>query len=111
MRDFPASMSAIHIHGDVRLLRETVVADARPVLRTLFLAVAVALLVACVNVSSLLLVRDSRQCREYAGHVAIRASSGTIIRESAVEGLLLSVAGGLLGLASAAIAIRTTLHL
>jgi predicted permease len=111
MRDFPASMSAIHIQGDVRLLRETVVADVRPVLRTLFVAVAVALLVACVNVSSLLLVRAIRQRREYAVRVAIGASSSRIIRESVVEGLLLSVAGGLLGLASAAIAIRTTLYL
>src|SRR5262249_50774668 len=37
MRDFPASMSALHIDGDARPLRETVVADVRPVLRTLFL--------------------------------------------------------------------------
>jgi putative ABC transport system permease protein len=111
MRDFPASMAAIQIQGDVRPLRETVVADVRPVLRTLFLAVAVVLLVACVNVSSLLLVRAIRQRREYAVRVAIGASSTRIIWESAVEGLVLSVAGGLLGLAFAAIAIRTALHL
>jgi predicted permease len=111
MRDFPASMSAIHIQGDVRPLRENVVADVRPVLQTLFLAVAVVLLIACVNVSSLLLVRAIRQRREYAVRVAIGASSSRIIRESLVEGLLLSMAGGLVGLAFAAIAIRTTLHL
>jgi predicted permease len=111
MRDFPASMSAIHIQGDVRPLRETVVADVRPVLQTLFLAVAIVLLIACVNVSSLLLVRAIRQRREYAVRVAIGASSSRIIRESLVEGLLLSMAGGLLGLVFAAIAIRTTLHL
>ena len=111
MRDFPASMSAIHIQGDVRQLREVVVADVRPVLRTLFLCVAVVLLIACVNVSSLLLVRAIRQRREYAVRVAIGASSGRIIREAVLEGLLLSMAGGLLGLAFAAIAIRTTLHL
>src|ERR1700719_2041304 len=103
MRDFPASMSAIQIQGDVRPLRETVVADVRPVLQMLFLA--------CVNVSSLLLVRAIRQRREYAVRVAIGASSSRIIRESLVEGLLLSMAGGLLGLVFAAIAIRTTLHL
>src|SRR6266404_461238 len=111
MRDLPASMSAIHIQGDVRPLRETVVADVRPVLQTLFLAVAIVLLIACVNVSSLLLVRAIRQRREYAVRVAIGASSSRIIRESLVEGLLLSMAGGLLGLVFAAIAIRTTLHL
>ena len=111
MRDFPASMSAIQIQGDVRPLRETVVADVRPVLQMLFLAVAIVLLIACVNVSSLLLVRAIRQRREYAVRVAIGASSSRIIRESLVEGLLLSMAGGLLGLAFAGIAIRTTLHL
>jgi predicted permease len=111
MNDFPATMSAIHIRGDVRLLRETIVADARPVLGTLFVASVIALLVACVNVSSLLLVRAIRQRRQYAVRVAIGASASRIIRESAVEGLLLSVAGGLLGLAFAAVAIRTTLHL
>jgi len=41
----------------------------------------------------------------------LAASSGRIIRESLVEGLLLSMTGGLLGLAFAAIAIRITLHL
>lgn len=111
MRDFPASMSAIHIQGDVRLLRESVVAEVRPVLRTLFLAVAIVLLIACVNVSSLLLVRAIRQRREYAVRVAIGASASRIIRESVMEGLLLSMTGGLLGLAFAAIAIRSALHL
>jgi putative ABC transport system permease protein len=111
MSDFPASMSAIQIQGDVRPLRETVVADVRPVLQMLFLAVAIVLLIACVNVSSLLLVRAIRQRREYAVRVAIGASSSRIIRESVVEGFQLSMAGGLLGLAFAAIAIRTTLHL
>ena len=111
MSDFPASMSAIQIQGDVWPLRETVVADVRPVLQTLFLAVAVVFLIACVNVSSLLLVRAIRKRREYAVRLAIGASSSRIIRESLAEGLLLSTAGGLLGLAFAAIAIRTTLHL
>ena len=111
MHDFPASMSAIQIQGDVRRLRETVVADARPVLRMLFLAVAVVLLVACVNVSSLMLVRAIRRRREYAVRAAIGASSTRMICESAVEGMLLSAAGGVMGLAFAAIAIRTALHL
>ncbi len=111
MRNFPAGMSAIHIRGDVRLLRESTVADTRPILRTLFFAVSIVLLIACVNVAGLLLVRAIRRRREYALRLALGARSSAIIRESVFEGLLLSLAGGLVGLAFAAIAIRTALHL
>jgi predicted permease len=111
MRDFPAHMAAIHIRGDATLLREFAVGEVRPLLRTLFLAVSIVLLIACVNVAGLLLVRAIRRRREYAVRLALGARSSVIIRESVFEGLLLSTAGGLLGLAFAAIAIRTALHL
>jgi predicted permease len=111
MLSFPASMSAIHIRGKVILLSENAVANARPLLRTLFVAVSVVLLIACVNVTGLLLVRSIRRRREYAVRLALGAQSSMIIRESVLEGLLLSLAGGLLGLAFAAAAIRTALHL
>jgi putative ABC transport system permease protein len=111
MHDFPVSMSAIHIRGDVTLLREHVVADVRSLLHTLFFAVSIVLLIACVNVAGLLLVRAIRRRREYAVRLALGASASVIIRESVFEGLLLSFAGGVLGLAFAAIAIRTALHL
>jgi predicted permease len=110
MSELPPTMSAIKLQGDVQLLRETVIADSRPILRTLFMAAIIALLVACVNVSGLLLVRAIRERREFAVRVAIGASSSRIIRESVVEGMLLSVVAGVLGLAFAAIAVRVALH-
>jgi predicted permease len=110
MRSFPPNMSAIRIRGDVRPLREVAVADVRPLLRTLFFAVGIVLLIACVNVSGLLLVRAIRRRREYAVRLALGARSSTIIGEAMLEGLLLSVAGGFLGLALAAIAIRTSVR-
>ena len=111
MRTFPSSLSAIHIRGDATPLREDTVAKVRPLLRTLFAAVSIVLLIACVNVAGLMLVRAIRRRREYAIRLAIGARRGTILRQSFLEGLLLSVAGGLLGLALAATAIRTALHL
>ena len=111
MRNFPARMSALHIQGAVRPLRDFAVADARPLLRTLLFAVSIVLLIACGNVAGLLLVRAIRQRREYAVRLALGARSGAIIRESVLQGLLLSLIGGLLGFAFAAVLIRTTLHL
>ena len=111
MHNFPASMSTLHIRGDVTPLQEYAVAEARPVLATLFASVLVVLLIACVNVAGLMLVRAIRHRREYAVRLALGARSSAIVRESACEGLLLSVAGGLLGLALAAAGVRVALHL
>jgi predicted permease len=111
MRDFPPTMSAIRIRGDVVLLHESVVGETRPLLRTLFLAVSVVLLIACVNVAILLLVRAIRRRREYALRLALGARPGVLVRESLCEGVLLSFAGGLVGLAFAAALLRTALHL
>ncbi|HEY6250598.1 MAG TPA: ABC transporter permease [Candidatus Angelobacter sp.] len=111
MQNFPASIRAIRIQGDVRLLREYFVAQTRPLLSSLLFAVAVVLLIACGNVAGLLLVRAIRRRREYAVRLALGARAGVILRESIFEGLLLSVTGGLLGLAFASAAIRLVLHL
>lgn len=111
MASFPASMAAIHIRGDVVPLHEQVVAEVRPLLRTLFYAAGIVLLIACANVSGLLLVRAIRRRREYAVRRALGAGSGAIIRESVAEGLLLSLGGGLLGLAFAAASIRIAVYL
>lgn len=108
MRDFPPELAAIHIRGDILPLRESVVARVRPLLRTLFLAVCIVLLIACANVATLLLVRAIRRRREHAVRLALGAHAGTILRECVSEGLALSLAGGLVGLALAALALRVT---
>jgi putative ABC transport system permease protein len=111
MRDFPPDLAAIHIRGDILPLRESIVAGVRPLLRTLFLAVCIVLLIACANVATLLLVRAIHRRREHAVRLALGAHAGTILRECVSEGLLLSLAGGLLGLALAALALRATVPL
>jgi predicted permease len=111
MRNFPASKASLRIRGDAKLLREEAVSEVRPLLRTLFVAVSVVLLIACVNVAGLLLVRAIQMRRNFAVRLALGAHSSAILRESVLEGILLSFTGGLLGLGFAAIAIRTALHL
>jgi predicted permease len=111
MRDFPADMAGIRIRGDVVGLQESVVADVRPLLRALFFAVCIVLLIACVNVATLMLVRSLRRRREHALRLALGARAGVILRECCSEGLLLSLAGGLLGLGLAAVALKVAVPL
>ncbi|HUY94297.1 MAG TPA: ABC transporter permease [Terracidiphilus sp.] len=105
MRGYPAMMASLHITAVVRPLQEDTVRDTRPLLRTLFLAVAVVLLIACVNLAGLMLVRAIKRQREIAVRLALGARASTLLRQAMLESLVLSVSGGVLGLILAAIAL------
>jgi predicted permease len=111
MRDFPPEMAAIRIRGDAIPLGESILADVRPMLRTLFVAVCIVLLIACANAATMMLVRSMRRRREHAVRLAIGASARTVLRQCVSEGVLLSLAGGTLGLAFAAIALHVAIPL
>ncbi len=106
MRNFPPALSSRRIHPSVQPLDEVTVAQARPLVRTLFLAVIVVLFIACANLAGLLLVRVIRRRREISVRLALGASGAAVVRQSLVEALLLSISGGVLGLALAWIALR-----
>jgi putative ABC transport system permease protein len=106
VRDYPAYMRSLRIHAAVRPLHEDTVEEARPLVRTLFLAVVVILLIACANLAGLLLVRSIRRRREIAVRLALGARAATLLRQAIVESMVLSLGGGLVGLALAAAALR-----
>jgi predicted permease len=111
MRSYPPYMRSIRIHSVVTLLREDTVEEARPLIRTLLSAVIVVLLIACANLAGLLLVRSIRRRREIAVRLALGARSATLLRQAIVESMVLSLAGGGIGLAMAATALRVGVSL
>ena len=102
MRNFPPELKTIHIAAVVDSVKESAVAAGRPLVRILAVAVLVVLLIACLNVARLLLVRAIRRRRELALRLALGASPRALISNALMEGLLLSGAGGALGLLLAA---------
>jgi predicted permease len=106
MRDYPAYMRSLRIHAVVTPLQEDTVAQARPLVRTLFFAVIVVLLIVCANLAGLLLVRAIRRRKEFAMRLALGARAATLVRQAIVESMVLSIAGGAIGLALAAVALR-----
>jgi predicted permease len=106
MRNFPADIASLRISSVVRPLQEETVEQSRPLLKTLFLAVAVVLLIACANLAGLMLVRAIRKQREIAVRLALGANTAALLRQTLLESLVLSVSGGLVGLALAALALR-----
>jgi putative ABC transport system permease protein len=105
-RNFPPAMGSLRIHSRIQPLTEATVAEARPLVRMLFLAVTVVLFIACANLAGLLLVRVIRRRREISVRLALGASNSVILRQSMVEALLLSLGGGLLGLMLATVSLR-----
>jgi predicted permease len=85
---------------------DTVLGGSRPPLVALTLAVALLLLIACVNIGNLSLVRLLGRTREIAVRRAIGARSADVVRLFAVENALLGTLGGALGLVTAVALLR-----
>ncbi|MGD0893544.1 MAG: ABC transporter permease [Terracidiphilus sp.] len=74
------------------------VSDFRGLFVLLSIAVGLVLLVACANVANLMLVRGMERQKEFMLRTALGARKGRLVRQLVTEGVLLSIAGGLLGI-------------
>jgi hypothetical protein len=87
----------LHVHGYFRTLKDETVRNARPLLNMLVGAVALILLIACVNLANLLLVRAAGRTHEFGLRLALGAARRIVMRQLLTESLLLSAIGGAAG--------------
>jgi predicted permease len=87
-------------------LTEVIVGDIRPILLALLGGAALLMLIAGVNVASLLLVRTQTRRREVAVRGALGASRRRLLRQFITEGIVLATTASLIGLAAASAAMH-----
>jgi len=95
----------------VNSLQDEITRGVKPALLAVFGAVLLVLLIACVNVSNLLLARSAQRRSEFSMRVALGAGRSRLVRQLITESLLLAVLGGAVGLMVAQAGIRALVAL
>ena len=99
------------LNASVTPFSEVVVGDVRPILLTLLSGAGLLLLIACVNVSSLVLARAENRRREFAVRGALGATPARLVKQFVTEGLFLAVLGSGAGVIVAAALMRLLVRL
>jgi macrolide transport system ATP-binding/permease protein len=97
--------------GTAYAFSEEVTGRVRPILMMLMDGSLLLLIIACVNVTSLLVARSENRRREIAVRGAMGASFWRLVRQFAIEGLVLVISGGIAGILFAGWAMRVLLKL
>ena len=106
-----AFMKSAHFGGYAVPFRDELVGDVKTPLYVLQAGVLIVLLIACANVANLLLMRATGRARELAIRATLGAGRRRILKQLLVEGLVLSTAGGVCGLAIGAAGVRALIAL
>jgi macrolide transport system ATP-binding/permease protein len=96
------AIQGFNLSASVISLSEVIVGDVRPILLTLLGGAVLLLLIACVNVASLVLVRSESRRREIAVRGALGATPARLVWQFVSEGLLFAAFGGVAGVIVAA---------
>ena len=110
--EFPRPRFVSVAHGFIaNALQDDVTRGVKPALLAVFGAVILVLLIACVNVTNLLLAQSAQRRSEFSMRVALGAGRPRLIRQLITESLLLAMLGGVVGMVVAQVGVRALVAL